>query len=238
VERFLGESDPIGQRIAVTPTESTDAPVWLTITGVAPSVRQRPTPTADATVYLPFRSSSAPDAAMLVRSASNTQALADTVRAELQAIDATLPLDQVRTMQQVVRDAEWVGRTSRNLSQALTFIAVLLAALGLYAVTSYAVTQRTQEIGIRIALGARRWQVALYVGRGIAAHLAIGLATGVACTRIWAWIFSSGRAGVTASDLLPLAGVAGILIAIAVVACFVPVRRATRLDPVIALRRD
>jgi predicted permease len=238
VERFLGESDPIGQRIAITPIQSTDPPVWLTITGVAPSIRQRPTPNADAVVYLPFRSSPAPDAALIVRSTSNTQALADTLRAELQAIDATLPLDQVRTMQQVVRDAEWVGRTSRNLSDALTFIAVLLAALGLYAVTSYAVTQRTQEIGIRIALGARRWQVALFVGRGIAAQLAIGLATGVACTRIWAWMFSSGRAGVTASDVLPLVGVAGILIAIAIVACVVPVRRATRLDPVAAIRRE
>jgi putative ABC transport system permease protein len=238
VERFLGVSDPIGQRIAVTPMQSTDPPVWLTITGVAPSVRQRVTPNADASVYLPFRSSPAADAALLVRSTSSTQALADTLRTELQAIDPTLPLDQVRTMQQVVRDAEWVGRTSRNLSDALTFIAVLLAALGLYAVTSYAVSQRTQEIGIRIALGARRWQVAMFVGRGIAAHLAIGLATGVVCTRIWAWMFSSGRAGVTASDVLPLVGVAGILIAIAVVACFVPVRRATRLDPVIALRRE
>jgi putative ABC transport system permease protein len=238
VERFLGVSDPIGQRIAVTPERSTDPPVWLTITGVAPSVRQRPTLNADAVVYLPFRSSPAADAALLVRSTSSTQAIADTVRAELQAIDATLPLDQVRTMPQVVRDAEWVGRTSRNLSDALTFIAVLLASLGLYAVTSYAVSQRTQEIGIRIALGARRWQVALFVGRGIAAHLAIGLATGVVCTRIWAWMFSSGRPSVSASDVLPLVSVAGILVAIAIVACFVPVRRATRLDPVIALRRD
>ena len=115
---------------------------------------------------------------------------------------------------------------------------MLLAGLGLYAVTSYAVTQRSQEIGIRIALGARRWQVAFFVGRGIASHLAIGLATGVVCARIWAWIFASGRAGVSASDLIPLAGVAAILIAIAVVACIVPVRRAMRLDPVMALRKE
>jgi ABC-type antimicrobial peptide transport system permease subunit len=88
-----------------------------------------------------------------------------------------------------------------------------------------------------MALGARRWQVALFIGRGIAAHLVIGLATGVACTRIWAWLFSSGRPGIAASDLWPLAGVAALLILIAVVACFGPVRRATRLDPVSALRR-
>ena len=183
VERFLGNSDPIGQRIAVTPVRSTDPPAWLTITGVAPSVRQRPTPSADAVVYLPFRSSPATAALLLVRSTSSTQTVTDALRAELQAIDATLPLDQVRTLPQVIRDAEWVGRTSRNLSDALTFIAGVLAGLGLYAVTSYAVTQRSQEIGIRIALGARRWQVAFFVGRGIASHLAIGLATGVACAR-------------------------------------------------------
>jgi putative ABC transport system permease protein len=238
VERFFGESDPIGQRIAVTPMRSTDPPAWLTITGIAPSVRQRPTPSADAVVYLPFRSSPTMAPLLLVRSTASPQAVTDAVRAELQAIDATLPLDQVRTMPQVVRDAEWVGRTSRKLSDALTFIAVLLAGLGLYAVTSYAVTQRSQEIGIRIALGARRWQVGLFVGRGIAAHLAIGLATGVACARIWAWIFASGRAGISASDLVPLAGVAAILLAIAIVACIVPVRRAMRLDPVMALRKE
>ena len=131
-------------------------------------------------------------------------------------------------MAQVVRDAEWVGRDSRNLSRVLTFIAVMLAALGLYAVTSYAVSQQTHEIGLRMALGAGRRQVVWFIARRVALQLAIGLAAGIACTKIWGSIFSTGRAGVTLADIESLVGVALILIAIAIVACFVPVRRATR----------
>ena len=167
-----------------------------------------------------------------------TDALSELLRDEMQSIDRNLPLNRMRTMAQVVRDAEWVGRISRNLSRVLTFIAVMLAALGLYAVTSYAVSQQTHEIGLRMALGAGRRQVVWFIARRVALQLAIGLGAGVVCTRIWSSIFSTGRAGVTFADIEALLGVALILIAIAIVACFVPVRRATRLDPVAAIRND
>ena len=167
-----------------------------------------------------------------------TDALAELLRAEIQGLDSNLPLNRMRTMAQVIRDATWVGRASRNLSRVLTFIAVLLAALGLYAVTLYAVSQQTQEIGLRMALGAGTWQVAWFIAKRVAVQLGAGLAVGIACTRVWDWMFSSGRANVTAANLLALLAVAAILTVIAVVACFVPVRRATRLDPVTAIRHD
>jgi ABC-type antimicrobial peptide transport system permease subunit len=167
-----------------------------------------------------------------------TDALAELLRAEMEGLDSDLPLNRMRTMALVMSDAGWVGRASRNLSRVLTFIAVLLAALGLYAVTSYAVTQQTQEIGLRMALGAGTRQVAWFIAKRVAVQLAAGLAAGIACTRVWDWMFSTGRADVTAANLLSLLAVAAILIVIAVVACFVPVRRATRLDPVAAIRHD
>ena len=238
VERFSPDRDPIGQRIAVSPNDSTAAPAWLTIVGVSPSIRQRPMPSPDAVVYLPFRSLPQPAAALIVRSDMRTDALSELLRAEMQSIDRNLPLNRMRTMAHVVRDAEWVGRVSRNLSRVLTFIAVMLAALGLYAVTSYAVSQQTHEIGLRMALGAGRRQVVWFIARRVALQLAIGLGAGVVCTRIWGSIFSTGRAGVTFADIEALLGVALILIAIAIVACFVPVRRATKLDPVAAIRND
>jgi predicted permease len=238
VERFSADRDPIGQRIAVSKAGATEPPVWLTITGIAPSVRQRPNAAADAIVYLPLRSMPAANAALLVRTEMRTDALAELLRAEMAGLDRNLPLNRMRTMAQVIRDAGWVGRVSRNLSRVLTFIAVLLAALGLYAVTSYAVSQQTHEIGLRMALGAGTGQVVWFIAKRVAVQLAAGLAAGIACTRVWDWMFSTGRADVTAANLLSLIAVAAILTAIAVAACFFPVRRATRLDPVAAIRHD
>ena len=240
VEEFSPDRNPIGQQIAVNPDEdgAHDPPVWLTIVGVAPSIRQRLTASPDPVVYLPLQARPTPKAVLVTRSRMRTEALADVLRSEMQKVDSTLPLDRMRTIAVAVREATWVGRMSRTLFNVLTFVAVLLAALGLYAVTSYAVSQRTQEIGIRMALGARTSQVIWFVGRRVAFQLAIGLLTGIACTRVWSWMFTSGRAGVAATDPLPIAGVAAILLALAAIACFVPIRRATRLDPVAAIRHD
>ena len=238
VERFFPDDDPIGRQIAVTPSGGAGLPAWVTIAGISPSIRQRPTAVADPVVYLPLRSMPDANAALLVRSDMATDAVAALLRREMQGLDANLPLERMRTMAQVVRDAEWVGRISRNLARVLTLIAVMLATLGLYAVTSYAVSQRTQEIGVRLALGARRRHVIWFVARRVAFQLSVGLAVGIACTKLWGSVFSSGRAGVTVNDLQTLAGVAASLVVIAVIACFVPVRRATRLDPVAAIRHD
>jgi putative ABC transport system permease protein len=239
VEQFLGTADPMGRRIAITPRQSpASAPNWLTIVGVAPSIRQRPSAVAEAVVYTPFRSVSPATGSLIVRGRVEPGELASLVREEVSKLDASLPVYRLRTMAQVMRDAQWNGRLSSNLFLMLTFIAVALATIGLYAVTAHGVAQRTQEIGLRMALGAQPRQVIRLIARRVAMQLAIGFMAGIVCTKLWDWKFGSGSAGVTASDPQSLLVVALILVLLAMVACVVPARRAIRMDPVVAIRQE
>jgi len=239
VEQFLGTADPIGQRIAVTARQSSaSAPDWLTIVGVAPSIRQRPSADADPVVYTPFRSLSPATSSLVVRGGVETARLAAIVREEVSKLDPGLPVYRLRTMAQVIRDAQWNGRISSNLFLMLTFIAVALATIGLYAVTAHGVAQRAQEIALRMALGAQPRQVVRLVARRVAMQLALGFMAGIVCTRLWDWRLGSGSDGVTASDPQSLLIVAAVLVVVAMVACVVPARRAVRVDPIVAIRQD
>jgi len=237
VEQFFPAADPIGQRIALTSPQPASAPDWLTIVGVAPSIRQRRPPEPDAIVYIPFRSILPATGSLLVRGRADSDTLASLVRGEVAKLDANLPVDWLRTMAQVMRDAQWNGRLSSRLLLMLTFIAVALSTIGLYAVTAHGVVQRAQEIGLRMALGAQPGQVVRLIARRVAMQLTIGFLAGIACTKLWDANFGSGRAGVTASDPQSLLVVAAILAVLAMAACIVPARRATRLDPVAAIRQ-
>ena len=239
VEQFLGTADPIGQRIAVTARQSSaSAPDWLTIVGVAPSIRQRPSADADPVVYTPFRSLSPATGSLVVRGGVETAGSPRSCAKKLSKLDPGLPVYRLRTMAQVMRDAQWNGRISSNLFLMLTFIAVALATIGLYAVTAHGVAQRAREIALRMALGAQPRQVVRLVARRVAMQLALGFMAGIVCTRLWDWKLGSGSDGVRASDPQSLLIVAGILVAIAMAACVVPARRAVRVDPIAAIRQD
>ena len=175
---------------------------------------------------------------MLVRGRTEPGPLASLLREEVAKLDANLPVYRLRTMTQVLRDALWNGRLSSNLFLMLTFIAVALAAVGLYAVTAHGVSQRAQEIGLRMALGAQPRQVVRLIARRVAIQLAIGFLAGIVCTKIWDSVFGSGSEGVRASDPKSLLVVAGMLTVLAAVACVVPARRAIRLDPVATIRQE
>jgi putative ABC transport system permease protein len=239
VEQFLGTADPIGQRIALT---SPDAPAGaanrLTIVGIAPSIRQRRQADPDALVYTPFRSAAPATGLLLVRGRTESGALPSLLREEVSKLDASLPVYRLRTMTQVLRDALWNGRISSNMFLMLTFIAVALATVGLYAVTAHGVSQRAQEIGLRMALGAQPRQVVRLIARRVAIQLAAGFLAGIACTRIWDSVFGSGSEGVRASDAKSLLVVAVMLTGLAALACVVPARRAIRLDPVATIRQE
>jgi hypothetical protein len=239
VRKFFADADPVGQRIAIrTPDVPDAAPTWVTIVGVAPDIRQRAGADSDSIVYTPYSGSSAATATLLVRSRTESIALGAVLRDEVAALDSNLPLYRMRTLAQVVRDAQWNGRVSRMLLLVLTILAVGLSTVGMYAVTAHAVSQRTREIGVRMALGARPGQVARLILRRVVVQVALGFFAGVVCATVWAGTFSSGRADITITDPQALATVAGVLIAVALIATLVPIRTATRLDPVQAIRRD
>lgn len=238
VEQIFGEANPLGRRIQVLNASGTEDAEWLTVIGVAPSVRQRLSPVPDALVYLPFRSAAPVTAHVLVRSDLDAAALTAQIRQEAQRIDGNLPLYRIATMAQVLREARWNGRLASQLFLFLTFIAVALSTAGLYAVTAYSVSQRAQEIGVRIALGAGRTHLVRLIARSVAVHVALGFLTGIACTKVWSWMFDSGRAEVTVTDPTTLAGVGLILVIVGTLACIVPIRRAIRLDPVVAIRAE
>lgn len=239
VEQFLGQEEAIGRRISLSdPNAPVGDRTWSTIVGVAPSIRQRPGPSPDAVVYTPFRSTASTDAHLLVRSDVETGALASLLREEVAGVDRSLPLYRLRTMAQVVRDAQWNGRVANGLFVLLTSIAAILATIGLYAVTAHSIVQRTQEIGVRMALGASSPQIVQLVARRVALQLSAGLFTGILGAKVWGATLGSGRDGVTTTDPISILAVAAILTLLAAIACFVPARRAIRLDPVAAIRHD
>ncbi|MBI3261622.1 MAG: FtsX-like permease family protein [Acidobacteria bacterium] len=173
-----------------------------------------------------------------MRSRIESGVLASLLRDEVLALDANLPLYRVQTMARVMDDAQWNGRVSSMLLSVLTCIALGLSTIGLYAVTAHGVSRRTREIGLRMALGAQPHQVRRLVLRRAMAQLALGFVAGVVCTVGWDRMFSSGRAEVRMTDPPSLAIVAAVLIVVATLACLVPIRRATRVDPVAAIRHE
>jgi predicted permease len=239
VEMFLPDRDPIGGRISVTPLNSqSEQRTWLTIVGVAQDIRQRPTPTPDPVVYLPLRGAPPATAALIVRSPMDTATLTARLREELLALDPNLPLYRAMTMARAIDEAEWNGRISARLILAITVIAVALSVVGLYAVTAHAVQQETQEIGIRMALGAKPWHVRWFILRRASVQVSVGMFVGILCTLVWNAAFASERADLSFAAPGNLATVGALLAATVLLACLMPVRRATRLDPAVVLRLD
>jgi putative ABC transport system permease protein len=188
--------------------------------------------------YFPIGWSSRTEMTLTVHGAGAAGALPQTVRQTIAGMDSKLPVFNVRTMQQVIVDSSTDTRFEAQLLGIFAGLALLLAAVGIYGVMSYLVAQRTQELGIRMALGAQPLDVLrLVLERGVVltiAGLAIGLVAAFAITRL----LSKLLFGVSATDPLTFLGVAVLLGAVALAACYIPARRATRIDPLVALRYD
>jgi predicted permease len=239
-QKFLAGEAVIGRRVALGPPDgtSTGTVPWLTIVGVAPSIRQGRSREPDPVVYLPFGSTVPASAALIVRSGLDTAGAVTAIRRVVQGVDPALPVYRARTMPELRHDAEWVGQVSNNLFTFLTFIAVALATVGLYAVAAHTVSRERKEIGIRIALGARTRQIVGRVLRRLLGQAAFGFGGGVLLTALWDRTFSSGSVDIQSTDLGPLAIVVAILLGVFLLAAIVPSRRASRVDPLIALRVD
>jgi putative ABC transport system permease protein len=231
--RFWPDGDSLGHRINLCSLAPT--PCWTTIVGVVGDVHQfglEAAPTFDA--Y--FSGGWAPY--FLIRTASDPVALAAAVTDVIHKSDANLPVTQVATLDDLVSDSVSPRRFSAVLIGVFSCIALLLAAVGIYGVMSYVVGQRTHEIGIRVALGAQPREIwTLVVGRAAKlaiAGIVIGLAGSFALTRY----LSSLLFDVKATDPLTFTAVALLLVTVALTACYVPARRAMRVDPMVALRYE
>jgi ABC-type antimicrobial peptide transport system permease subunit len=188
-------------------------------------------------VYIPnaVNTQQSPGQALLVRTRSDPAQATSLLREEIRALDPDLPLFNIRTMDQNLAQQRWPFRVFGTMFAA---IALVLSAVGLYALTAYSVTQRTQEIGVRMALGAQAPQVWWLIARRAPVQLAIGLAIGMPGALGVGKLLRSLLVQTSSSDPTTLISIAALLIVVAVTACYWPARRATRLDPLVALRYE
>jgi putative ABC transport system permease protein len=236
--RFWPGEDPVGKRIS-TATSTGQQTQWSTIVGVVGSVRHlgldvEPRPE----IY--YHTSSVPPfgPVLVVRTTGDPLRLISGVRAKIREIDPNLPIARVSSMEQLVAQSVAQRRFGMFLLGMFALFAVLLAGVGIYGVMSYSVSQRTQEIGVRMALGARSNDVLrMIVGHGMSLTLfgvGIGLAGAFALTRLMTRLLFQ----VTPTDALTFASVSLAVIVVALLACYVPAHRATKVDPLVALRDE
>lgn len=236
---FAG-TDPLGRRIRLLePNASAAARPWLTIVGVSPSVRQRPMGDAAAVAYVPLdlEGQAGPDIALIVRGADRTS-IGSTLREEVQALDPDVAVYNVQPLERLSELSRWNHRIMGTMLTLFAVIATVLSAMGLYAVTAYGVSQRTAEIGIRMALGAQRSQVVWLFLRRTLLQLGLGVGIGIAGAIGVGQVIRGMLVRTSATDPVTFAGMVVLLVAVAAAACFIPARRATRLDPVAALRYE
>ncbi|HEV8484126.1 MAG TPA: ABC transporter permease [Blastocatellia bacterium] len=231
--RFWPDEDPLGKRFRI---EADGAPM-MEIVGVVEDVKHfglaaqtRPE------MYVPYQKDPWPFMTIVVRSTSDPKGLADLMRSEVWAVDRDLPVPDIKTIEQLLSNSVAQRRFNMSLLAVFGALALFLAAVGIYGVMSYSVTQRSHEIGIRMALGAQRSDVLrLVIGHAMTLTMigaGLGLAAAFALTRLMTSLLFE----VDATDPATFAGIAVVLTGVALAASFVPARRASKVDPMIALR--
>ena len=238
VKKYFHGEDPVGKRLTFGDPQAKDVQ-WFTVVGVVGDVRgislnEEPY----GQIYTSYRQTPRRALTLTVQTAAEPTTMLGTVRAKIWALDRQQPLYNVRTAEQVLEKSIARPRFNMLLITILASVALVLAAVGIYGVISYSVTQRTHEIGVRMALGASAGDVLkLVVGQGMilaGSGVVVGLLAAFAATRIMATLLF----GVTATDPATYGGLALLLTSIAFLACYVPARRATKVNPVTALRAE
>jgi putative ABC transport system permease protein len=237
---YFPSEDPIGRRIKLTADPPGAHEEWTTIVGIAPTVRQRfiREPQPDPIVYLPYRADPQRNATLMIRTFADPGKVTASVREALRVVEPDLPLFRIATMSQLLGRQRWPFQVFGTMFAVFAGIALVLSSVGLYAVTAYSVTQRTQEIGIRMALGAQPRGMLWLVLRRALIQLAIGLSLGVAGAFGVGKILQSILIQTSAGDPVTLGLVVVLLIAVALLASLWPARRAAGLDPMLALRYE
>ena len=234
-KKFLPGEEPIGQRLNFGGGEKETQE----IIGVVADVKNDDLDEAvDPIAYSPYAQNAWSTMSLVIRGTQDPTRLASAVRSEVQALDPNLPVSNIKPVRQMIDERISPKRLMTYILAVFGLIALLLASVGIYGVMSYAVTQRTQEIGVRMALGAQAVDVLkLVIKNGMTMALvgvAIGLAGAYALTRLLANLLFK----VAPTDLVTFAAVSISLIVVALVACYIPARRATKVDPLVALRYE
>jgi putative ABC transport system permease protein len=235
--QFFASEDPIGKRINLG---SEKEPMWAEIIGVVGDVKYTGLGAEiQPAIYQPTAQNPSSGMFLIVKTeTTDPTSLVASVRKEIGSLDSELPVAKIGTLEQRLAAAVTQPRFRTTLIAIFAMIALILASVGIYGVISYSVTQRTHEIGIRMALGARARDVLrLVIGQGMTLAL-VGIGIGLAAAFAFTRVLASLLYGVSATDPLTFAGVSLLLVMVALLACFIPARRATKVDPMIALRNE
>ncbi|HYJ86769.1 MAG TPA: ABC transporter permease [Pyrinomonadaceae bacterium] len=238
VRRYFPNEDPLGKRVRWARNPGVQ---WITIVGVAGDVKHYGLDLPEEPgLYSPY--TQAPPwkrwMTLVARTQSDPATMAQAIKQQVWKVDAQLPVTKVHTMDEVAATSFAARRFNMSLLALFAVLALVLAAVGIYGVMSYAVTQRTQEIGIRMALGAQAADVLKLIIRNGLTLTLIGVVLGMAGALALTRLMSTLLFGVTPTDKLTFVAVSGVLIFVALLACYVPARRATKVDPLEALRYE
>jgi putative ABC transport system permease protein len=237
-DRYFHDQDPIGRRLKWGPPESKN--YWMTIIGVVGDVKQfdleKDVVPQTYESYLQYDSFS--DLRIVLRGKSSAQNLITALQTIVHALDAQLPITRVRTMEQVMSQSIAPRRFYLIIVVVFAASAIVLAAVGLYGVVAYAVEQRTREIGIRMSLGAARYDVLKLLLRWALSMVALGVITGIVGSVAITRVLSGFLFGIKPTDPVTFLAVPSLLAIVALLASYIPARRATKVDPIIALRDE
>jgi putative ABC transport system permease protein len=234
--RFWPGDDPVGKRIKLG---SSQQQPWITIVGVVGHIKHYDLNTEGREqAYFPYTQNTASSMFLAVRTSGDPTSMASSVRSAIWSIDSEQPVSQINAMESLVSNSVAQARFNTLLLGLFASIAMILAAVGVYGVMNYSVSQRTHEIGIRMALGAARRDILSLVLRQGITLAATGVGIGLAGAYLVTRLMESLLFGVSATDFTTFAGVALMLVLVAVLASYIPARRATRVDPIVALRYE
>jgi putative ABC transport system permease protein len=234
-QQFLLPGAPLSKRVRLGPS---DAP-WSTVVGIVGDVRYAELDhDPEPQVYLPYSNPSGGSGSLLIRSNEDPRGLISAMRAQFAAVDPAQPVFDITTMQQRLDDSIESPKFNMALLTISASLALLLATMGIYGVISFFVSQRTHEIGIRVALGAAPPDILrLVLGQG-GAMVVAGLMLGAFSSLTLTHYLANLLFGVRTTDLFTIVSVAALLVLVALAACYIPARRALRLDPMTALRYE